>query len=129
MKTTDEPMQAVAKMHPHTRKVATVLAEKRQTPVQEQLEFADELCMLRADYDEEADVLYLYLNEPAAAISEAGEDGILLRYRIDDEKPCGVTILSYHSDWGDLQDQLADRVSDFLHVGREAARQLLGHIR
>lgn len=83
---------------------------------------------LKADYDQGADVLYLYVNEPAVAISEAGEDGILLRYRIDDARPCGVTVLSYRSDWSDLQDRLADRVSEFLHVGREATRRLLSEV-
>lgn len=71
---------------------------------------------LGATYDQFADVLYLFLDPPEAAFSEEGPDGICLRRRESDEAPCGVTVLNYWEDWGDLQERLASHVAAFLSM-------------
>lgn len=79
-----------------------------------------------SDYDINADVLYIYLGKPVPAVSEVDEeDGLLLRFAMDDDRPCGVTVLSYNKDWSGERDRLARSVAGFLNVGDGEALQAL----
>jgi len=78
---------------------------------------------VKSDYDAESDVLYLYKGEPQSALTEASGEGLLLRYAISDNTPCGVTVLSYKKSWQDYHDLLVQKVSEFLGVGKAAAER------
>jgi len=54
---------------------------------------------LHADYDNSADVLYLYKDRPLASTTETDDHGLLLRYSHDDGSPSGVTVVFYRRDW------------------------------
>jgi uncharacterized protein YuzE len=55
---------------------------------------------LIADYDQQADVLYLSLGKPRPAEGEDYEDGIVLRYAISDNSPSGITVIGFKLyDW------------------------------
>lgn len=79
---------------------------------------------LKVSYDRDADVLYICKGSPAAALTEEGDDGLLFRYSISDDSPCGVTVLSF-SGWDGLHERLAGRVAAFLQVRREMAERVL----
>jgi uncharacterized protein YuzE len=85
--------------------------------------------MLKADYDRRADVLYLYKDRPRPALTEEGADGLMLRFAIDDEKPCGITVLAYRRNWLDHRDLLAEHVSKFLDIEQKVARSVLNKIK
>lgn len=50
---------------------------------------------LTADYDRDADVLYVALEPIAPAEGEDGPRGVVLRYSMDANLPCGVTVVGY----------------------------------
>jgi len=45
------------------------------------------------DYDEEADVLYLSINEPCPALGVNVGDGVILRYDEANKKLVGITLI------------------------------------
>lgn len=59
---------------------------------------------LLIDYDERSDVLYLSLGEPRAALTEEGEEGLLLRRDPITGELVGVTVLSYGQHFRHLPD-------------------------
>jgi hypothetical protein len=71
---------------------------------------------IRSAYDRNADVLYISKNAPEPAVSEEGDDGLLLRFSLQSDQPCGVTVPSYHGLWSDHSNELAGKVSTFLNV-------------
>jgi uncharacterized protein YuzE len=70
-------------------------------------------------YDKDADVLYISKASPVAALTEEQDDGLLFRYSIEDDLPCGVTVMSFQNLWGQHRKELADRVSSFLNVPKD----------
>ena len=74
-----------------------------------------------ADYDRNADVLYVFMGEPRPAEGEDLADGIVRRYALDDASPCGVTIIGYHRNrWHRKPRKLARIVAD--HLGADIER-------
>ena len=50
---------------------------------------------LNWDYDEEADVLYISINNPQKAIGLDVGEGIIVRYREDTKEVVGLTIIGF----------------------------------
>lgn len=80
---------------------------------------------VQASYDRDADMLYVSKNGPSHAVSEENEKGLLLRYTMDTDTPCGVTVISFRSSWQLHQDELAQDVSAFLDIPFARVRSLL----
>lgn len=77
---------------------------------------------LRANYDEEADILYLSVGDNVPAYSDTGADGLILRHALEDDRACGVTVMSFQ-DWSDHRDALATHVAAFLHLEFSVAKR------
>jgi len=76
---------------------------------------------MTADYDQDADVLYLLVGEPRPAEGEDLPGGIVRRYALDDASPCGVTIIGYHrSRWHRKPRILAKILAE--HLGADVER-------
>jgi hypothetical protein len=88
----------------------------------------DDSAAVGSDYDVNTDVLYIYLGKPVPAVGEVDEDGLLLRFATEDDRPCGVTVISYNKDWGSERGRLARSVADFLKVDDREALQALPSI-
>ena len=50
---------------------------------------------LTADYDRDADVLYVAVEPIVAAEGEDAPRGVVLRYSIAKNVPCGITVIGY----------------------------------
>ena len=50
---------------------------------------------VRSKYDEDHDILYIDVGEPCAAYSEEIDNGVFLRINPQNDKPVGMTILTY----------------------------------
>lgn len=72
--------------------------------------------IVRASYDENADVLYLSVTGPVAALTEEGDDGLLRRFSIADDKPVGITVPGFRKAWSGHLTLLAQRVAEFLQL-------------
>ncbi len=81
--------------------------------------------IVRASYDESADVLYLSVSGPVAAITEEGDDGLLRRFSITDDKPVGITVPSFRKAWSEHLTLLAQHVAEFLHLSVEVTEKKL----
>ncbi len=79
---------------------------------------------INAEYDRDADVLYLALDLPRPAESEETPEGLVLRYDAETDEPCGVTVLRLGA-WKDRQEQLSRSVSGFLGVPSHDVRSAL----
>ena len=72
---------------------------------------------LIADYDADADVLYLSLGPAVPSESEDDPDGIVLRWSVQSGEPSGATVVGYHGySWYRRLPDLTSRVSRHLHV-------------
>jgi hypothetical protein len=96
-------------------------------PEAEAPEEEHEESQLDLSYDKEADILYLSKGEAVPAYSTAGADGLILRYAMDDERPCGVTVMSFHH-WDEFHEQLAQHISAFLQIEPALAKRSLDYI-
>jgi uncharacterized protein YuzE len=63
----------------------------------EALKILEKSAKINWDYDEEADVLYLSINEPCPAISVDVRDGIILRYDEVNNELVGLTLIGLKS--------------------------------
>lgn len=81
--------------------------------------------VVRASYDENADVLYLSIAGPVAALTEEGEDGLLRRFSLADDKPVGVTVPGFRKAWGGHLTLLAEHVAEFLQLSVSVTEQKL----
>ena len=72
-----------------------------------------------AQYDGEADVLYVSKGMPQPSETVEQADGLLFRYADKDKSPSGVTVLDYAKAWGANKDALTGRVAAFLKVPSE----------
>jgi hypothetical protein len=81
---------------------------------------------MTADYDQDADVLYVLAGQPRAAEGEDLPGGIVRRYALDDAAPCGVTVIGYHPNrWDQKPRELARIVAEHLGAGVERVRSLV----
>jgi hypothetical protein len=81
---------------------------------------------MTADYDQDADVLYVLVGEPRAAEGEDLPGGIIRRYALDDATPCGVTVVGYHRNhWNRKPRELAKIVAEHLGADVEQVRSLV----
>lgn len=104
----------------HRPKVSTALFSRK--PHHSNVVWTNNVQM---SYDAEGDVLYISKQNAVPAFSEEEEDGLLFRYAISDDTPCGVTVIAFRAGWSSHEEALAQRVSDFLKVpALEAARAL-----
>lgn len=87
----------------------------------------DHLGELMTDYDSNADVMYVSMGKPVPAVTETDEDGLILRFALNDNRQCGVTVLSYNKAWGSERCQLAQRIADFLMISKDYVLQTLAH--
>jgi hypothetical protein len=70
---------------------------------------------LTADYDRNADVLYVHLGAARPAEAEERPAGVLMRFGLDDDAPCGVTVMGVRKNgWLGRRSDLAALVADFL---------------
>jgi len=81
--------------------------------------------IVRASYDESADVLYLSVTGPVAALTEEGDDGLLRRFSIADDKPVGITVPSFRRAWGEHLTLLAQHVAEFLQLSVDITEKKL----
>ena len=81
---------------------------------------------LSIDYDAEADVLYLALGKPRPAEGQDGPNGLVYRYAIDDNAPCGVTIIGLRrNQWDGKPAELARLIAGHFAVDAGRIRALL----
>lgn len=70
---------------------------------------------LTFDYDRKADVLYVIEGEPRPAEGEDLPGGIVRRYALDGDSPCGVTVIGYrHNQWPRKPGELAAIIAEHL---------------
>jgi len=67
------------------------------------------------DYDRPADMLYLHIDKPRAAVGEVDDRGVILRSAIDNKEACGVAV-PWFKDWEEDHEDLANRISTFLSL-------------
>jgi hypothetical protein len=68
-------------------------------------------------YDRAGDVLYVALGEPRPAEGEDRPNGIVLRYAMEDESPCGVTVIGYkRNGWQKKIARLSEIISAHLSI-------------
>ncbi len=71
---------------------------------------------LVADYDEEADVLYLTFGTPRPGYGDTQDNYITLRYS-DDGTPIGATIIGYRSlKWDERKKEMASSIARHLGI-------------
>ena len=81
---------------------------------------------LSADYDRDADVLYIALGDPRPAEGEDSARGIVYRFAMDDNAPCGVTIIGFHrNNWDKNISAVAALVSKHLNVPNSIVTSLI----
>ena len=79
-------------------------------------------------YDTDADVLYLALGRPVPAETDEDDDGLLVRYALDDGHPCGVTVLGFASGgWNHDLDRLSRIVGKHLKMTAQTVQTALRH--
>ena len=75
-----------------------------------------------ADYDPDADVLYLSLGRPVPSESEDDESGVALRWSLSTGAPSGATVVGYSEyHWPTQLDRLTKIISKHLHVSARDA--------
>ena len=73
---------------------------------------------LTVDYDRRDDVLYVLNGKPRPAECEDLPGGIVRRYALDDNSPCGVTVIGYRrNQWPKNPRQIAEIIAD--HLGKD----------
>ncbi|WP_193540183.1 DUF2283 domain-containing protein [Rhodopila globiformis] len=80
----------------------------------------DHIASLTADYDQDADVLYVPIGEPRPGMGEDGPDDVVLRYSQDDHQPSGVTVLGFRENGWALRTQALAAIIAH-HAGVSAA--------
>jgi uncharacterized protein YuzE len=68
-------------------------AVERRHSVMESLRILDESQSLNWEYDEQADVFYLSLGEPRAAVGVDAGDGLVLRYDESSSQIVGIAVI------------------------------------
>ena len=84
---------------------------------------------VQVSYDSEADVLYVSKQNAIEALTEEDDDGLLFRYSMQDDSPCGVTVVAFRQGWAGHKEQLARRVSQFLNVSLDETKRAITAMR
>ena len=85
-----------------------------------------DLQSVSADYDREADVMYLRFGDDQPGF---GDDDVILRFADADGAPSGATIIGYAElGWPDRKDRLAQIVSRHLGVRPAEVSQALATV-
>jgi uncharacterized protein YuzE len=83
---------------------------------------------LTADYDADADVLYLSLGPPVPSESEDDPAGIVLRWSLQSGKPSGATVVGYRDYlWPDLISLLVRHLHVSAREAEQAIEKAIGH--
>jgi hypothetical protein len=78
------------------------------------------------DFDRDADVLYIALGSPQPAESEERDKGIVLRYSVKNDAPCGVTVVGFRDHgWARRRNDLVALVAEHLGVPPEVVSDAL----
>ncbi len=81
---------------------------------------------LTVDYDRSEDVLYVVNGEPRPAEGEDLPGGIVRRYALDDNSPCGVTIIGYRrNQWPKKPREISEVIADHLGADVDQVERLL----
>ena len=81
---------------------------------------------LTVDYDHKDDVLYVLNGKPRPAEGEDFPGGIVRRYAIDDNAPCGVTIIGYRrNQWPKKPREIAEVIANHLGADVDQVERLL----
>jgi hypothetical protein len=81
---------------------------------------------LIADYDDDADVLYLSLGAAVPSESEEDPAGVVLRWSIQSGEPSGATVVGYRCySWSGRLPDLTSLVVHHLHVSANEAEQAI----
>jgi Protein of unknown function (DUF2283) len=81
---------------------------------------------LIADYDRDADVLYVSVGEPRPGFGEDGPDDVILRYDQDHRQPSGVTVLGFHENgWSGRTQALAAIIAQHVRVSEAEAQEIV----
>ena len=84
---------------------------------------------LIADYDADADVLYLSLGPPVPSELEDNPAGVVLRWSIQSGEPSGATVVGYRGySWARRLPDLVSLVARHLHVSAKEAEQAIGKV-
>ena len=76
-----------------------------------------DLQIISADYDSQADVMYLRFGDEQPGFGDDGDDDVILRFADAGGAPSGATIIGYAElGWPDRKDRLAEIVSRHLGV-------------
>jgi hypothetical protein len=78
---------------------------------------------LTADFDADADVLYISLGAPVASHAEEAQGGLLLRRSTRDDQPSGVTAIDFRQNWRDQRPVFYALVAEFLGVPAETVER------
>ena len=72
---------------------------------------------IRANYDRDADVMYVTFGDYQPGFGDDGDDDVILRFADADGAPSGATIIGYAElGWPDRKDRLSEIVSRHLGV-------------
>jgi hypothetical protein len=78
------------------------------------------------DYDRDVDVLYVAIGKPRPAEGEDRPRGVVYRYAMDDDAPCGVTIVGFRRNgWHEKLGELARFVAAQLGAEPEQVAALV----
>ena len=81
---------------------------------------------LTVDYDRREDVLYVLHGKPRPAEGEDLRGGIVRRYALDDNSPCGVTVIGYRrNQWPKKVRELAEVITEHFGTDVDQVERLL----
>ena len=81
---------------------------------------------LTADYDRDADVLYVSVGDPRLGIGDDGPNDVILRYDQDDHHPSGVTVPGFEENgWASRKQVLAAIIAHHVGVGEAEAQDII----
>ena len=108
----------------HSPKITTAMYSKRR--------YHGEVLWIndvQISYDSGVDVLYISKQNAVEALTEEEDDGLLFRYSLQDDAPCGVTVVAFQKGWNGHQTTLAHRVSEFLGVPFKETERAIASMR
>ncbi len=76
---------------------------------------------ITVDYDRDVDVLYVAIGKPRPGEGEDRPGGIVYRYAVEDDTPCGLTIVGFRrNEWHTKPGDLAKLIAD--HLGADVTQ-------
>jgi uncharacterized protein YuzE len=80
---------------------------------------------LTADYDADSDVLYITSCANGPAVAREDEPGMVWRYRTDDGKLVGLTLIEFAGYWSSQRARVVEQMMTHFHISEGAASTLL----